>query len=48
MLPYMGYVTVAGKVFIEANEMYTAPGPVVSATEVLPAKKPEDKLVYFS
>jgi len=47
-LPYMGYVTVAGRVYIEANEMYTAPGPVVTAAEVLPAKKPEDKLVYFS
>ena len=47
-LPYMGYVNVAGKVFIEANEMYTAPGPVVSATEVMPAKIPADKLVYFS
>ena len=47
-LPYMGFVNVTGKVYMEANEMYTAPGPVVTATEVLPAKKPEDKLVYFN
>ena len=47
-LPYMGYVNVTGKVYIEANEMYTAPGPVITATQVLPAKKPDDKLVYFS
>ena len=47
-LPYMGYVTVTGKVFIEANEMYTAPGPVVSATAVNVAKDPDDRLVYFS
>ena len=47
-IPNMNYVNVTGKVFIEANEMYTAPGPVITATEVMPAKKPEDKLVYFS
>ncbi len=47
-LPYLGFVTVTGKIFIEANEMYTAPGPVVTASEVLPAEKPSDRLVYFS
>ena len=44
----MGYVWVEGKVSIEANEMYTAPGPVVTASAVIPAEDPSDRLVYFS
>ncbi len=47
-LPYMGYVNVTGEVSVEANEMYTAPGPVVTASMIMPGSTPEDKLVYFS
>ena len=47
-LQNMGFVRITGKVFIEANEMYTAPGPVVTAESILPAGKPKDRLVYFN
>ena len=47
-LPHMGYVNVTGEVSVEANEMYTAPGPVITASMIMPGKTPDDKLVYFS
>ena len=47
-LPSMGFVNITGEISIEANEMYTAPGPVVHATMIMPGKTPDEKLVYFS
>ncbi|MBQ1316832.1 MAG: GTPase [Lachnospiraceae bacterium] len=47
-LPNMGFVNISGILTVEANDLYTAPGPVITADAVVPAAKPQDRLVYFT
>lgn len=47
-IPHRSWVWVTAEVAYEFAMEYKGKGPVLHATEVLPAEKPEDELVYFS
>ncbi len=41
------WVTVTGRISIEENPMYVAPGPVIKVTSVVTAEAPEEKVATF-
>ena len=42
------WVRVTASITVEALAQYRGEGPVLHASEVIPAEKPEEELVYFN